>query len=54
MNSYSSELRVNERGLYDLTIRDGERTIVAVRNIMFDRAVVLLEDYMHTTPRKAE
>lgn len=53
-NNYGSELVQNGNGLYDLTIRDGVKTIVAVTNVSFDRAVVILEDYFHTKRRESD
>ena len=52
MNDYSCELRQNELGLYDLEIRDGLAVIVSLRNIPFGRAIVEIEDRMHTTARR--
>ena len=54
MNDYSCELRQNEKGLYDLTICDGLAVIVKLRNIPFGRAVVEIEDRMHTKRREEE
>ena len=54
MNDYACELRQNERGLYDLTIHDGVVVVASVENVTFQRAVVLIEDHMHTTRRRDE
>lgn len=54
MNDYACELRQNELGLYDLTIHDGVLVVVSVKNVSFQRAVVMIEDHMHTTRRRDE
>lgn len=53
-NNYSCELSQNDKGLYDLTIKDGPVVIVSVRNVMYERAIVLIEDNFHTKRRAEE
>ena len=47
-NNYSCELTQNPTGLYDLKIKDGPAVVLGVENVTFQRAVVLIEDRMHT------
>ena len=54
MNDYSCELRQNEKGLYDLEIRDGLAVIVKLRNIPFRRAMVEIENHFYTKRRDSE
>ena len=42
------ELEKNDLGLYDLVIRDGARVLTEQHNILLDRAVVEIENYMWT------
>lgn len=47
----ASKLVRNDNGLYSLAITDGPELVLKVDNVTFQRAVVLLEDYMHTKRR---
>ena len=44
-------LTKRENGLYDLVITDGPIPVAEVKNVTLQRAVVELEDYMHTKER---
>ncbi len=45
------KLTRNDNGLYDVSILDGQVSVATVRNVTLQRAVVTIEDYMHTKAR---
>lgn len=47
----SCKLEKNQFGLYNLTISDGPVLVTEIKNVTFQRAVCVLEDYMHTKER---
>lgn len=48
-----SVLEKNGNGLFDLTIREGAEVITAITNVTLQRAVVEIENNMHTKRRPA-
>lgn len=48
MNRQVCKMQKNDSGLYDLLITEDGYTVADVRNITFQRAVVEIEDHMHT------
>ena len=45
------KLMKNENGLYDIVITDGPIPVAEVRNVTFQRAIVEMENFMHTKER---
>jgi hypothetical protein len=51
LHQRTCKLTRNDNGLYDLSIMDGSVPVTVVHNVTLQRAVVTIEDYMHTKAR---